>query len=44
MKKNIEKILASAGLIIALVLIVIVMGLNLAARAIAKYFAPKTGK
>lgn len=28
----------------ALVLIVIVMGLNLAARAIAKYFAPKTGK
>ena len=28
----------------ALVLIVIVMGLNLGARAIAKYFAPKTGK
>lgn len=28
----------------ALVLILIVMGLNLAARAIAKYFAPKTGK
>lgn len=28
----------------ALVLIIIVMGLNLAARGIAKYFAPKTGK
>src|SRR5699024_8529389 len=28
----------------ALVLIVIVMRLNLGARAIAKYFAPKTGK